>query len=397
MAFSILNNIPSLAAENQLNITNAAMQKTLAQLSSGSRINNGADDAAGLAIANGLQANVTALTQSAANANDGIGELQLADGALAQVTSLLNRAVTLATEAANGGLGSSQTSALDAEYQNILSEITQIGTSTTYNGQQVFKTASGPDLNEWVSNGGATTALTPDTALTGAGTTVQFTAGGKTFTYDEADGDTVGDLISAINNPATDSAGLQAYIGTSGSQAGELVVVDPSGNNDIATGAANTETVLGTFSNPTVTGSATTDIFLGDSTASGDYTIGVTIGGLTTSFTDANGLHPADLTGTDLTGGTSATQTVLQTINTAIADVASIRGELGAKSNQLTAASNVVNAQVQNLTSAEDTITAADIPTTVANMSKYSILEQTGISALAQANQMQQLVLKLLQ
>ena len=393
MAFSILNNIPSLAAENQLNITNAAMQNTLAQLSSGSRINNGADDAAGLAIANGLQANVTALTQSAANANDGIGELQLADGALAQVTSLLNRAVTLATEAANGGLGTSQTGALDAEYQNILDEINQIGISTTYNGQQVFKTASGPDLNEWVSNAGS---LTADTALTGTDT-VQFTAGGKTFTYVEGAHSTVGDLMSAINNPATDPAGLQAYIGTAGAEAGQLVVVDPNGNNDIATGAGNTETVLGTFSNPTVSGSATTDIFLGDSTASGDYTIGVTIGGLTTDFTDANGLNPADLTGTNLTGGTAATQTVLQTINTAIQDVASIRGELGAKSNQLTAASNVVNSQVQNLTAAEDTITAADIPTTVANLNKYSILEQTGISALAQANQMQQLVLKLLQ
>jgi len=394
MSFSILNNIPSLAAENQLNVTNAALQKTLAQLSSGSRINSGADDAAGLAIANGLQANVTALTQSAANANTGIGELQLADGALAQVTSLLNRAVTLATEAANGGLGASQTEALQAEYANILSEITQIGQSTTYNGQQVFKTANGPDLNEWVSNVGS---LTPNTALTGAGTVVQFTAGGKSFTYTEAANDTVGNLISAINNPATDPAGLQAYIGTTGALAGQLVVVDPNGDNDIATGAANTETVLGTFGNPTVSGSATTNIFLGDSTASGDYTIGVTIGGLTTNFTDANGLNPANLTGTDLTGGSAATQVVLQTINTAIQDVASIRGELGAKSNQLTAASNVVNSQVQNLTSAEDTITAADIPTTVANMSKYTILEQTGISALAQANQMQQLVLKLLQ
>jgi flagellin len=248
-------------------------------------------------------------------------------------------------------------------------------------------------LNEWVGNAGTVAApITAETALTDSAV-VQFTAGGKTFTYDvPAGGGTVGDLMSAINNPATDSAGLQAYIANN-----NLVVVDPSGNNDVATGAQNTETVLGTFGNPTVSGSATTDIFLGDSTASGDYTIGVTIGGLTTNFTDANGLNPADLTGTDLTGGTAATQTVLQTINTAIQDVASIRGELGAKSNQLTAASNVVNSQVQNLTSAEDTITAADIPTTVANMSKYSILEQTGISALAQANQMQQLVLKLLQ
>ena len=71
MPLGILNNIPSLAAENQLTLTNNALQTTLAQLSSGSRINTGADDAAGLAIANGLQANITALTQSVSNANNG--------------------------------------------------------------------------------------------------------------------------------------------------------------------------------------------------------------------------------------------------------------------------------------------------------------------------------------
>ena len=76
----------------------------LQQLSSGSKINSGADDAAGLSLVNGLQANQTALTQSETNASEGVGLLQVADGALSQVTSLLNRAVTLATEASNGTL-----------------------------------------------------------------------------------------------------------------------------------------------------------------------------------------------------------------------------------------------------------------------------------------------------
>src|SRR5271169_942234 len=108
MAISILNNIASIEAQNQLQITQNNLQKTLFQLSSGSRINTGADDAAGLAIANGLQANVTALTQSVSNANNGVGELQLADGALAQVTTMLNRAVTLATESATGTVSNTQ-------------------------------------------------------------------------------------------------------------------------------------------------------------------------------------------------------------------------------------------------------------------------------------------------
>jgi len=154
---------------------------------------------------------------------------------------------------------------------------------------------------------------------------------------------------------------------------------------------------LGTLSNPTTTTAATTEIFLSDSTAIGSSQIGVTIGGLsTTGITNGSGGSPINLAVTDLSTQSDA-QSALTLINSAIANVASVRGTLGATVNRLTAASNVINSQVQNLTSAENTITAADIPTAVANLTKYSILEQTGIAALAQANQQQQLVLKLLQ
>src|SRR5215468_6875418 len=142
MSFSILNNIASLSAENQLAITNTNLHSTLFQLSSGARINSGADDAAGLAIANGLQANITALTQSANNANDGVGALQVADGALSQVTTLLNRAVTLATEASTGTVSSAQRGALDAEFTQIKAEIDRIGSTTTFNGTSVFTSST---------------------------------------------------------------------------------------------------------------------------------------------------------------------------------------------------------------------------------------------------------------
>jgi len=269
MALSVLNNIPALAAQNQLAITQGELQTTLFRLSSGQRINSGADDAAGLAIADGLQANVTALQQSAQNANDGVGLLQVADGALSQVTTLLNRAVTLATEAATGTVTSAQQTALDTEYTAIKAEITRIGTDTTFNGSAVFT-------------------------------------------------------------------------------------------------------------------AATTSIFLSDSNS--QSTIPVTIGDLSA-------------TGLGLTGSltsTSNASTALTAINGAIAEVASDRGTLGATINRLTSAVNVINNQVQNLTSAEDGIRSADIAQEVGNLSKYEILNQTGISALAQANASQQQVLKLL-
>jgi len=276
MSISILNNISSLQAQNSLSMTQASLSQTLQQLSTGQRINSGADDAAGLAIANGLNANITALTQSVRNASDGVGMLQVADGALSQITTLLNRAVTLATEAATGTVSNSQRSALDAEFTSIKSEIDTIGGKTTYNGQAIF--------------------------------------------------------------------------------------------------AASTLTV-----------------FMSDSSGAG--TTSVTVGMVTV---DAGHLNGASLTADALTTAAAA-NTALGDINSAIADIAALRGTLGASSNQLQAATNVMQNQITNLTNAENGIMAADIGQATANLSKYSILQQTGIAALQQSNAMQQSVLKLLQ
>jgi flagellin len=163
MGLSILNNIPSLEAQNQLATTNTNLQNTLFQLSSGSKINSGADDPAGLSIADGLQANISALTQSAQNVTDGVGMLQTADGALSQVTTLLNRAVTLATEAGNAGLTSDQQNALQTEFASITQEINQIGSNTTYNNNQVFTNRL---TSVFLSDGSQTDAADPTISVT---------------------------------------------------------------------------------------------------------------------------------------------------------------------------------------------------------------------------------------
>jgi len=272
MALSILNNIPALQAENQLSITTAAANKSLQQLSSGSRINSGSDDAAGLAISDGLNANVAALNQSSLNATNAVGSLQTADGALSQVTSLLNRSITLATEASNTGLSASQQTAINNEYQSLLTEIGNIGSSTNFNGTAIF-----------------------------------------------------GSTVSAYTS---------------------------------------------------------------DGTTGGTVSIGGTVAALTTT---ALGLNASVLT------SSTAAQTALTALTAAIGTVSAQRGTLGATVEQLQAASTVDTNESQNLVSASSNITSADISTVVANDTKYSILEQTGISALQQANQQAQTVLKLLQ
>jgi len=176
MSLGILTNVAATFAENNLNKTQSSLQTVLQQLSSGSRLNSGADDAAGLSIADGLTANEAALTQSAQNAQNGVGLLQTADGALSQVTNLLDRAVTLATEASNGGLTLAQSGAVDKEFQSILAEVANIGSATNFNSTSVFNQAAGTSF--LVTDGtaaGATTITSVATALTGT------SIGGVTF------------------------------------------------------------------------------------------------------------------------------------------------------------------------------------------------------------------------
>ncbi len=273
MALGVLNNISAIYAQNSLSNTQASLSKTLQQLSSGSRINSGADDAAGLSLANGLQASSTALTQSSANASEGVDMLQVADGALSQVTTLLNRAVTLATEASNGTLNTAQVTAANAEYTSILGEINNINTNTEYNGIAVF--------------------------------------GAKAATVYTSDGTL-------------------------------------SQTNDATIGA---------------TVNASTDL-------------GLTAAGFTTAAT---------------------AQTELGLITTAIGTVATDRGTAGADINTLQAVSNVMSTESTNTLSAENDVTATDYGQATSDMSKFQILEQTGIAALSQAQQSQGLITKLLQ
>ena len=144
-AFSIVNNIAAVNAQNELAKTNLFLNQTLTRLSSGLRINSSGDDAAGLAIADGLRADVRALNQAARNANDGVSILQTADSALNEVSLLLTRAVTLAEQAASGtsGLDNSDSKlALDDEFQDILREIERISRSVEFNGLNLLGGAS---------------------------------------------------------------------------------------------------------------------------------------------------------------------------------------------------------------------------------------------------------------
>jgi flagellin len=228
--------------------------------------------------------------------------------------------------------------------------------------------------------GGANTGTAP---IAVAGDTVAV--GGLTYTFVNALSSTP--VADQVLVEATDAASLANL--ANAVNGGTGLGTDYSSNT-----VANTNVTAATGSNAaglsTVTFSAIVTGLAGNTIAS------------TTTGSAANTFANAELTGgaagsiNDLLTQSDA-QAALTLINTAVSTVAALRGNIGSTVNRLQSASSVINNQTQNLTSAENDVTAADIPTVVANLSSYSILEQTGISAIAQANQQQQLVLKLLQ
>jgi flagellin len=381
MSIQILNNISSIIAENAVSQTQASLQSTLQQLSTGLKINSGADDAAGLSIADGLGANIAALTQSSQNTTNGIGLLQTADGALSQVTTQLNRAVTIATEASNGGLTTSQSTALQTEFTSILNEINQIGSTTNFNGSSVFNGNSTHSLVSQQGSVGAPLAVA-DALTAGSVTTITDSATGGTFVYTAGAGATIADLQTAIAG----AAGTTLSAGTALTIVGGKVEISNAVAGDSLQVSSN-DAVLGPFSPSNPTGESAV-VFTSDGTSTGSATLATNINTLSST---ALGLNADNL------NSTTSAQTALTDITNAINSIAAQRGSIGAGVNQLTADTNVEAAQIQNLTSAQNNVQNANIASTTSNLTQYNILEQTGFAAISQSSQAEQNVLKLLQ
>jgi len=405
MSLSVLNNISAMYAENNLNQTQSSLQNTLTELSSGSRINSGSDDAAGLAVADGLSANEAALTQSAENASDGVNLLQTADGALSQVNNLLNRAVTLATEASNGTLNSNQVSSANAEYQNILTEIGNIGSTTNFNGNTVFS-SSATDL---VVSDGTSSGTTTFADTVGALTSASIGESAPTTTAGTASALTASaPTTSAAGTASTTTLTLAATSNTIGGTLSIAVGTGTAHSITVAAGTSGTALAAqingdSTYQAASVSAAynSTTGVLTisGPATASSDLsTTGTSLQQTTAATTGTTPGAGVDFTAASISTLTAASaQTVLTSLTQAIGDVAYQRGIIGANVNQLTAASNVASSESENLTAASSAIMSTDYGQATSAMASEQVLSQTGISALAQANSVQQEVLKLLQ
>lgn len=145
MAMYVSTNVSSLNAQRNLANTNKSLDTSYTRLASGLRINSAKDDAAGLQISNRLTSQINGLDQGNRNANDGISLAQTAEGAMDEITTMLQRMRTLAQQSANGSNSSSDRQALQSEYSELAEEITRIASDTTFGGRKILNGVSAGD------------------------------------------------------------------------------------------------------------------------------------------------------------------------------------------------------------------------------------------------------------
>jgi flagellin len=480
---SVLTNISSLNAQNNLAKSQSKLSTAIERLSSGMRINSAKDDAAGLAIATRFTTQINGLNQAVRNANDGISLAQTTESALDEVTNNLQRIRTLAVQSANATNSDSDRAALDAEVQQRLAEVTRISQQTTFNGRHVLDGSFGQAAFQVGANVGETISvdLTKGTRATDIGSVAtasqdissMFTTAGSAATASVAgsagiagndysagtgtpknftiDGNAVS-MTTAYANQAAMVTDIQTQLNTAA--AGKYTVAASGANGftitTTATGAASAITVGGADAAFITSNTPGADAVPSSATsltlAAGDFKINGT--DVTGTFTNAQGLADAinskgitgvsayidssgalkidsqstlTITGTKAGTGTgnmgfastaiaasgnlsgvnvntvAGANDTINRVDSALQSISSIRSDLGAVQNRFD--STIANLQTisQNLDSSRSQIQDADFAAETANMSSANILQQAGVSVLAQANSTTQSVLKLLQ
>ena len=207
---SVINtNVSALYAQNALKTNSRAMNTAMQQLSTGSRINSAKDDAAGLAIGQNMTSQVRGLNQAVRNANDGINMLQTAEGAMVEVSNMLQRMRELAVQASNGTYSTTQRGYLQKEFSALSSQITSINTQTKWNGTAVLSAAT-TKFQVGAMSGQTVSVIVSATTLVGLGiSSATFTLSGAT-------------VASGITNASSAITKLDSALGTINAQRATL-------------------------------------------------------------------------------------------------------------------------------------------------------------------------------
>ena len=385
----INHNMSAINAHNQLTKNNSASSKALEKLSSGLRINSAGDDAAGLAISEKMRTQIRGLDKAQANAQDGISLIQTAEGALQEVSDILQRMRELSVQAANGTLQQSEKDAITSELQQLIDEVDRIAETSTFNGTYLLK---------------GTLGLTPRKDAAGG----LYTLDKDTGAYEYIDNVTGLDVSAAEKNTT--------YTLSVSADGVATVKYKVDGEDFEATATC------GTIDNASdYTG------FLRFETEDGfNSGIKITLKNMDLSKLDGKTIKTSDAGSTNMQIGANSIDRVLKleitdirakqlgidgikidtadeanntidAVDNALNILNDARGKLGAYQNRMEYTLNALAASEENLTAAESRIRDVDMAEEMVNYTKANILNQTATSMLAQANQEPQQVLTLLQ
>ena len=391
MPLSISTNIASMAAQRSFMTSNQSLETAFERLSTGKRVNSSYDDAAGLAIGKRMESQVSGLNQAIRNANDGISMVQIAEGALDEATTILQRMRDLAVQASNGALGSNELTYLDNEQGNLVTALNDVLGAAKFNNVALIDT---------------------DTTTSNDVTTLQIGAN---------NGDTMAltiDGITATNTLAVNASQIDLTSASAVAAVKEQVFIGV----DLATTPAGTDTYTITidgvdYTTAAASYSSLTSLASGLDTAvtAAGYTVSAVAGGVQietdTAGVQTDGIISLAATLNNSAGssiGTAVTtqqgvdlatgaQAAITTIDSALNAIASDRAKLGASQSQLESVVRNLANVAENTSAAVGRIMDTDYAAETANLTKAQILQQAATSVLAQANAQPQAVLSLLQ
>jgi flagellin len=386
----INTNVSALNAYRNLSSTQNDLSKSLEKLSSGLRINRAADDAAGLAISEGLRSQVNGLNVAARNAQDGISVIQTAEGALTEVHSILQRLRDLAVQAGNDSNNTESRGAIQKEATQLVSELDRVSQTTNFNGINL---------------------------LDGTNSTLSFQVGADGVASSQISVSLGSANVKAI---ATELAG--GDLGTTGTSFAIADVADLAGAASFTVSKGGVETTV-TTGNLGAAGSFDSvedyaaalradDNFAAnfsvsvqkDANGAGTGIVVTALNGGTLAAADnatAGGGLAAGVAGTAVTGGlqfdTDANAKLsIELLDTKITAISSARADLGAVQNRFESTINSLKVSSENLNAAESRIRDTDMAAEMVKYTAANILSQAGTAMLAQANQSTQGVLQLL-
>lgn len=390
MAMQINTNILSLTAQRNLSANESRLGSAIERLSTGLRINSAKDDAAGLAISERFSSTIRGQSVAQRNANDAISFAQTAEGALGVMGDVLQRMRELTVQSLNGLNTAGDRAAIQEEMVQLREEVERIAQDTTFNGKSILNGTTGALNFQIGAERGDVLSMTGVDAKA----SVLGEALGSITTTD-AIVNSSGDDYSADNSNVDDFTINTVPVSLVGVSTRDQLVeainakADETGVEAVADGTNGMKLIYGSVDAPTIGGTEALleDIGLDPDDGSGatppepSYTVGTTFRGIDAA--DVSTVAKGNLT--------------LEVIDTAIDQVTSLRAELGAMQNRFENVVEVISVHRENLEAARSRIVDADFAAETANLTRAQILQQAGLSSLAQANSAPQNVLSLLQ